>query len=370
MNVKDAKGRLARWSLLLQQYDFEIFHRPGKEHSNADSLLRRPYEASPDVSSFSKEDPQVGRTTELQRRGLELREMIDFLENHVVPFNDKSVRKLFLTSDFFYIGQDGLLYHLDRNKKRGNEDLFSQLVIPQALKFEVLSNVRDHVSGAYFGVHKTFQKVKQRYWWKGMFKDVEHWCKSCQDCSMRKSPRNSMRAPLLPIPVGNAFDRVAVAILGPFPASSKGNRYIVVFSDYLTRWCEALPVPNAEATVIARLLVDDIIARYGAPKVLLFDRGKNFLSKLVAEVCKIFQIHKVNTSSYHPQTDGLVERFNSTLCQSLSMFVAKDQKDWDEYIPFILFAHRTSNCEAIGDSPFYVLYGREPRLPVDVKLLP
>ena len=84
----------------------------------------------------------------------------------------------------------------------------------------------------------------------------------------------------------------------------------------------------------------------------------------------IFQIHKVNTSSYHPKSDGLVERFNSTLCQSLSMNVAKDQKDWDEYIPLVLFAHRTSVCGAIGDSPFYVLYGREPRLPTDVKLLP
>ena len=104
--------------------------------------------------------------------------------------------------------------------------------------------------------------------------------------------------------------------------------------------------------------------------VLLSDRGKNFLSKLIAEVCKIFQIHKVNTSSYHPQSDGLVERFNSTLWQSLSMYVAKDQKDWDEYIPLILFGYRTSICEAIGDSPFYVLYGREPRLPINVKLLP
>ena len=77
MNVKDATGRLARWSLLLQQYNFEIVHRPGKEHNNADSLSRRPYEASPDVSSFQKEDPQVARTKELQKRDPELREIID-----------------------------------------------------------------------------------------------------------------------------------------------------------------------------------------------------------------------------------------------------------------------------------------------------
>ena len=84
-----------------------------------------------------------------------------------------------------------------------------------------------------------------------------------------------------------------------------------------------------------------------------------------------FEIHKVNTSSNHGQTDGLVERFlNSTLCQSLSMYVAKDQKDWDEYVTLILFPYRIFVCEAIDDSPFYVLYGREPRLPIDVKLLP
>ena len=88
--------------------------------------------------------------------------------------------------------------------------------MPASLRFEILSNVHDHVSGAHFGVHKTFDKIKQRYWWKGMYKDVEHWCKSCTECSMRKSPRNSKKAPLLPIPVEGAFDRVAVDVLGTF----------------------------------------------------------------------------------------------------------------------------------------------------------
>ena len=127
--------------------------------------------------------------------------------------------------------------------------------------------------------------------------------------------------------VESAFERVAVDVLGPLKLCKRQNRYIVIFSDYLTRWCEAFPVPSVEASVIARLLVDEIIARHGAPKVLLSDRGTNFLSKLVAEVCKIVQIDKVNTSSYHPQTDGLVDRFNSTLCQSLSSYVAKKQKE-------------------------------------------
>jgi len=280
--MKDATGRLARWSLLLQQYNFEVVHCPGKAHSNADSLSRRPYEFGANVSSFHKEDTQEAKTRELQRRDPELSEIIDFLANDVVHLNEKSARKLLLTSETFYIGKDGLLYRLDQNQKRNYHDAFSQLVIPQALKFEVLSNVHDHVSGGHFGVHKTFQKVKQGYWWKGMFKDVEHWCKSCKDCSVRKSPTgNSKKAPLLPIPVENAFYRVAVDILVSFPVSRRGNRYICVFSDYLSRWCDAFPVPSVEASVIARLLVDEVISRHdGAPKVLLSDRGKNFLSKL------------------------------------------------------------------------------------------
>ena len=118
------------------------------------------------------------------------------------------------------------------------------------------------------------------------------------------------------------------------------------------------------------MLVDEIIVRHGAPRVLLSDTGAKFLSKLVAEVCKIVQIQKVNTSCYHPQTDGLVERFNSILCPSLSMYVAKNQKVWGDLIPIILFAHQSSISEAIGDSPFYCLYGREPCLSVKVKFFP
>ena len=138
---------------------------------------------------------------------------------------------------------------------------------------------------------------------------IEHWCKSCVDCAMKKSP-NTKRAPLLPLPVEGAFDRVTVDVLRPFRPSNRQNLYIVLFSGYLTRWCEAFPVPGEEANAITRLLVDEIIARHSAPRVLLLDTGTNFLSKLEAEVCKLLQIQNVNTSSY--QTDGLVERFNST----------------------------------------------------------
>ena len=209
-----------------------IVHRPGRIHGNADCLSRRPYD-SREVSSLKKEEPQTPHTQEMQRKDPELAAMIDFLENDILPTNDKVARKILLTSDNFYIGQDGLLYHIDFNRRRNARESFSHLVVGAALRFEILSNVHDHIAGANFGLNKTISKLKQRYWWKGMFKDVEH---SGVECSMRKSHRNSKKAPLLPIPVEGAFDRVAVDVLGPFPPSSKGSRYIVVFSDYLTRW--------------------------------------------------------------------------------------------------------------------------------------
>lgn len=228
----------------------------------------------------------------------------------------------------------------------------------------------DDVTAGHLGTQKTYGKVRTRYYWRNMYRDIDRWCKSCVDCAMKKSPRNRHKAPLLPIPVENAFDRLAVDCLGPFPLSIAGNRYVVVFTEYLTRWPEAFAVPSIDAATIARLLVNHIVTTHGAPRTLLSDRGSNFLSALVRSVCDLLNTKKVNTTAYHPQTDGLVERFNHTLCQSVSMYVSRDQKDWDTHIPAILFGYRVSPHETTGDSPFYLLYGREPRLPIDASLLP
>ena len=202
-----------------------------------------------------------------------------------------------------------------------------------------------------------------------MFKDIEHWCNSCVDCAMKKIPRGHRRAPLLPIPVEGAFDRVAMDILGPFSETHDGNRYIIVISDYYTRWPEAFALPSTEASRITHILIDEILARHGAPRALLSDRGPNFLVSIVKEVCKMMNTWRQLTTPYHPQTDGLVERFNATLAEGLSMYVSSNQKDWDKHMPMVLFAYRVSPNATTGESPFYLLYGREPRLPIDAALI-
>lgn len=367
MTVKDPTGRLARWSLLLQQFDFTIHHRAGKSNGNADALSRRPY-CDAQMNAFSGAGVQTDVIRFYQRRDANLADMIEYLEVGILPNSNPRAKGLLLSNDSFYLDDEGLLYHIATTRGPCAES-YSQLVVPDALRYEVLTHGHDNVTAGHLGVHKTYDRLRKRYFWHGMFKDIEHWCKSCIDCAMRKNPKTRAKAPLLPIPVEGAFDRVAVDCLGPFPPSHSGNRYIIVFSDYLTRWPEAFAVKSIDATVVSRLLIDEIFARHGAPHTLLSDRESNFLSSIVSQTCRLLDIHKLNTMAYHPQTDGLVERFNGTLAQSLSMYVSKDQKDWDRHISTVLFAYRVSPSDVTGESPFYLLYGRDPRLPMDVSLL-
>lgn len=147
------------------------------------------------------------------------------------------------------------------------------------------------------------------------------------------------------------------------PPTVNGNRYVVVFVDYLTKWPEAFAVPDQKATTIARLLVEEVICLHGIPEQLLSDRGSNFLSSLIQEICNQLGVKKVNTSGYHPQTDGLVEKFNSTLINMIAKSCSIQDRDWDEHLPFLLFAYRVSAQESTRESPFFLLYGRDARIP-------
>ena len=192
---------------------------------------------------------------------------------------------------------------------------------------------------------------------------------SCRLVCNSHSPGRAVHAPLTPIPVNGPFDRIGVDVI-QFPRSHLGNQYAVVFVDYLTKWPEVYPTPDQSAATIANLPVREIVARHGVPSELLSDRGQAFLSGLLKEVEQILGFKKVNTSAYHPQTDGLVERFNRTLTSMLAKTVEVDGKDWDQRLPFVLFAYRASQQQSTLESPFFLLYGRDPRLPTETTMIP
>ena len=146
------------------------------------------------------------------------------------------------------------------------------------------------------------------------------------------------------------------------PMLMDGNQYAVLFMDYSTTWLEVFAVPDQTAETIARLLVEQVIPRHGVPELLLSDQGKNVLSLLIQEVCKLIGTKRINTSGYHPQCDGLVGKFNSTLISMLSKIVGKYGQVRDKHFPYLLLAYHVAVHELIKASPFY-LYGREPQVP-------
>ena len=171
-----------------------------------------------------------------------------------------------------------------------------------------------------------------------------------------------MQPPLTPIPVAGPFDRVGVDVL-KFPKSELGNQCAIVFVDYLTKWPEVYPASDQLALTIANLFVQEVVCRHGVPAQLLSDRGKAFLSLLLREVCEILGVKKLNTTAYHPQTDGLVERFNRTLTNMLAKRVERNGPDWDIQLPYVLFAYRSCIQESTQESPFFLVHGRDPRIP-------
>jgi hypothetical protein len=159
--------------------------------------------------------------------------------------------------------------------------------------------------------------------------------------------------------------------IGPLPKTAEGYQYILLAVCSFSKWCEAFPLKSQDAVTTAQCLYTEIICRYGAPRELLTDRGQNFASKLIAEVCKLFEVTKLQTSSYHPQTNATCERLNSPIEQTLRAKCKPDQSDWHQVLPSVLRAYRTTPAtESTGFSPFYMLFLREPEQPIDTELLP
>ena len=274
-----------------------------------------------------------------------------------------------------FVVKEGHLYRIEQLYRGGRAQAGKVrylLWIPEALRTDVLFACHDHLlSGGHLGVQKTFARLRQRYYWTGMFRSVENWCKSCDACSSRKDPVG-IQAPLTPLPVPTEpFQMISVDVLGPFVAAEgSGNRYVLVYCDHLTRWVETVAFRRNDSAVMARVLVERIMCRHGAPQTVLSDRGRPFMSSLAKEVYRLLRVKKVSTAAYRPQTNGMPERFNRTLASMLSMYVNSKHNDWDVYLPYVTFAYNTTVHNGTKETPFFLLYGREARLPIDSMLLP
>ena len=246
-----------------------------------------------------------------------------------------------------------------------------QLVLPACLREEVLHSMHDAKWAGHFGQHNTIHRIAKSYWWPGMSADVLKYVRSCTACQTRNfSPQMRVRTPVVDDKVPRLFERLSVDIQGEFTKSRRGNRWIVTFLDIHSRWIEGFCVSSINAEDVARLLVNEIILRYGPTRSLLSDRGSNFTAQIIRETCKLFQIAKIETAAYHPESNAKVERVHRIYSDALSKYVNPSHSDWDEYFPFVQWAYRSSVQNALGASPYTLVFGREPPELADLSLLP
>lgn len=381
LTKKELTGKLKRWSLMIQSYIpyMKIFYKPGSTHQNADTLSRLPVinltrKLPPNAdqslvglaAEYLKEfQIDFKKFSDLQRLDPDFAFIIDYLEKGILPSEKKLQDVIALQSDQYEV-IDGLLYHLwyPGGPRRMQRTKF-QLAIPSVLRQPILQALHDRIEGSHFGITRTYEKIRERYFWNTLHRDVKTYVQSCPACQLKKKPRSSPAGFLMSISASAPFEIVGVDIIGPLPITFTRHQYIIVFTDYLTRWVEAFPMKNATAETVAEIYVREIITRHGAPKKILSDRGTQFLSNLALAIFKYLGTKKLSTTPYRPQTDGLTEHFNHTLISALSMYVNDHQRDWDLYIPYVLLAYRTSRHASTALSPFSLLYGRDAYSPID-----
>src|SRR5436305_2918183 len=282
--------------------------------------------------------------------------LFNYINSKILPTEEKDKQQI-LRQSKNYVVKNNFLYKLDKNNKNN----FIRVVKINELD-SILYMFHDDPLGGHFATDSMFNRIRTRYYWPQMYEDIKKYVKSCDSCQRRgRSKRNNL---LHPIPVHSPFYQIGIDIVGPLPRTQRGKKYIVVAIDYLTKWPEAQAITEATAEIVAHFIYEYIICRHGCPQIILSDRETHFNNHMIEKLLEKFNINHLLSMPYHPQTNGLVERFNRTLCESLAK-ISEKSNDWDLFIAPTLFAYRTTKHSTTGIESFFLVYGRSARLPIE-----
>ena len=274
---------------------------------------------------------------------------------------------------------NGILYHLTRIKRQGNKDEETKdtwkvaIALPQRDVPAVLKAYHDHiVSGAHSGIARTYGKLVERYWWRGMLTDIKDYVTTCSSCQFQKTParrptvaKMARRVPTYP------WEITSIDVLSGLPRSESGNLKVLVVNDVFSRYVRAYAIPDETSATVARCLVKHICI-FGCPRVILSDQAMNFVSSLMRDLYKLFGVYKIRTTGYHPMSNGITERFNATLISTIKMYLdsKKGQRDWDAHLDEACYAYNLTPNPTTKFSPHEILFGVPARVPVDLFFLP
>ncbi|MCG8078888.1 MAG: DDE-type integrase/transposase/recombinase, partial [Candidatus Thiodiazotropha taylori] len=401
----DATGH--RWLAALSTYNFSLKYKSGKSNSDADGLSRRPHECTEIFSDVVKAVCEAYTTN---------RRPCPYAENYVVTsssvlaetvdsniesndfestdintvewakeqLNDLSIARVlhFVKSGHFptknqlssedpevlrYLRHWKNLYMHNGVLHREtviNGEKFQQLVLPMRFRALVLKHLHDDIG--HQGQERTLSLVRSRFFWPGFELDVQNKVKNCDRCIKRKvSPKPS--AELVNIVSTQPLELVCIDFLS-LERSKGGYEHILVITDHFTRYAQAFPTRNQLAKTTAKVIFENFIVHYGFPARLHSDQGRNFESSVIKELCSLAGVQKSRTTPYHPMGNGMVERFNQTLLNMLGTLEDHQKEDWKSFVAPLVHAYNATRHDSTGFSPYFLMFGRHPRLAVDAFL--
>jgi len=240
-----------------------------------------------------------------------------------------------------------------------------QLLTPRQIVNDVLKASHEGQTGGHFGIKRTLDQVRRRFYWPSWKADTVRFCHECAKCNEYHRGKLRRQGPLQPVVAGAPYERWYIDLTGPHPRSDRNHVYILTCVDSFTKWAEAFPLRNKEAETVAKVLVEQVFARFGTPVSLLSDQGKEVDGSIMRNICEMLGIDKLRTTAYKPSTNQ-VERLHRSINAVLGKTVSENQRDWDTRLSFAMAAYRASRHESTGYTPNMLTLGREVRMPADI----
>lgn len=315
-------------------------------------------------------------TTVKPKRRRDVNSMLD-LDNKEITYCNYNLTqdntKLKIESEPDYILINEVLHRIVFTE--GTRTAKFLVCLPKSLRLRVIEICHDTLlEGGHQGKHRTIDKIKSRFYWPTLASDVAHHVTTCKTCQAYRERSDKPEGRLHSIPVTEVFYRVGMDLIGPLPVSNRNNKYILVIIDYATRYGIAAPIPDKRAETVAIALIENLFLKFGVPGEIQSDRGTEFHGA-VSDAIKNLQSTQFFTTSYHPQANGLVERYNKTLISHIRKFltngvpsrqiISRYKDTWETYFPYVVWHYNTTKQQSLNQVPFILVFGREPIFPID-----
>ena len=340
---------LNRLQEIMNIYDFEIVYIKGKEIP-ADFLSRHAVDAINLDNTALAQEQQKDDILSALRQYLLHRELspdprIQKVVNHLA---DRS----FIENDVLWL----------RVKNENGPKVV--ILVPEGLRPLILQDAHGHLLTGHDGLCKTKARISQSYFWPGMDKDITDHIKRCHRCQLRKTDHRPPPQLLSPLPqCSEPNQRIHADLFGPLKTTDSSKKYILAMTDACTKYVELVALPDKEALTVTSAIFSKWICRYGLPLELITDQGREFANKMSDELYNLLQMKHQTTSARHPQCNSQVERFNQTIAKYLNSFVDSTTLDWELYLGPLMLSYNTSFHRSVQNTPFFLTYGMEPRLP-------